>query len=212
MNHCACSRCEGRASVPQKPSKKAKAEAKRTGAPAQPRIEPCKECKGTGLVKQPSVRNDSGGAYSDQETSVRDRSKKQKCADDTAAGSRDGGGAAAAAVDQPYDGSCSAPTKTSWRPKCCGGCVSVPTIAVIGAGIGGCGLALALQQRGIPVVVYERDDSFEQRRQGYVYYFEIGTALLTKNGCCCHVTSSLPKPLLCHPPTDTFTTFFSSHR
>ena len=34
-----------------------------------------------------------------------------------------------------------------------------PTVAVVGGGIGGAALALALQQRGVPVRVYERDES-----------------------------------------------------
>ena len=41
------------------------------------------------------------------------------------------------------------------------------TVAVIGGGIGGAALALALQQRGISVLVFERDASFHERRQGY---------------------------------------------
>ena len=41
-------------------------------------------------------------------------------------------------------------------------------MAVIGGGIGGPALALALQQRGIPVCVYEKDTAFNQRHQGYV--------------------------------------------
>lgn len=40
-------------------------------------------------------------------------------------------------------------------------------VAVVGGGIGGLACALALEKRGIPVVVYERDASFAQRRQGY---------------------------------------------
>jgi len=41
------------------------------------------------------------------------------------------------------------------------------TVAIVGGGIGGLALALALQQRRIPCVVYERDSCFEERRQGY---------------------------------------------
>ena len=42
-----------------------------------------------------------------------------------------------------------------------------PTVAVVGAGIGGAALALALQQRGVRVAVFERDASFAARKQGY---------------------------------------------
>ena len=40
-------------------------------------------------------------------------------------------------------------------------------IIIIGGGLAGLGLALALQKENIPVVVYERDNSFEYRKQGY---------------------------------------------
>jgi hypothetical protein len=42
-------------------------------------------------------------------------------------------------------------------------------VAIIGGGIGGFGLAVALQQRGIRFTVYEKDQSFGERRQGYGY-------------------------------------------
>lgn len=42
-------------------------------------------------------------------------------------------------------------------------------VAVCGGGIGGLGLALALQHRGIRCSVFERDSSFEDRSQGYAY-------------------------------------------
>ncbi len=41
-------------------------------------------------------------------------------------------------------------------------------IAVVGCGIGGAALALALQQKGLFVKVYEGDASFNVRKQGYV--------------------------------------------
>ena len=41
------------------------------------------------------------------------------------------------------------------------------SIAVVGGGIGGAALALALCQRGLTVTVYERDHSFGERAQGY---------------------------------------------
>jgi salicylate hydroxylase len=40
-------------------------------------------------------------------------------------------------------------------------------VAIIGGGIGGFALALALQQRGIPCTVFERDEAFAEREQGY---------------------------------------------
>src|SRR6476469_5641356 len=42
-----------------------------------------------------------------------------------------------------------------------------PHVAIIGAGIGGVALAVACLHRGIPFTLYERDDSFNARAQGY---------------------------------------------
>ena len=42
-----------------------------------------------------------------------------------------------------------------------------PHVAIIGAGIGGVALAVACLHRGIPFTLYERDDSFDARSQGY---------------------------------------------
>ncbi|MCI0921930.1 FAD-dependent oxidoreductase [Sphingobacterium rhinopitheci] len=42
-----------------------------------------------------------------------------------------------------------------------------PHVAIIGAGISGVALAVACQHRGIPFTLYERDDNFEARSQGY---------------------------------------------
>ncbi|MDP1880915.1 MAG: NAD(P)/FAD-dependent oxidoreductase [Parachlamydiaceae bacterium] len=42
-----------------------------------------------------------------------------------------------------------------------------PHIAIIGAGIGGVALAVACLHRGIPFTLYERDNSFDARAQGY---------------------------------------------
>lgn len=42
-----------------------------------------------------------------------------------------------------------------------------PYIAIIGAGIGGVALAVACLHRGIPFTLYERDNSFNERSQGY---------------------------------------------
>lgn len=43
----------------------------------------------------------------------------------------------------------------------------LPLIAIVGGGLGGLACALALQQRGARVAVFERDGSFEARAQGY---------------------------------------------
>ena len=42
-----------------------------------------------------------------------------------------------------------------------------PNIAIIGGGIGGVALAVACLHRGIPFMLYERDESFNSRSQGY---------------------------------------------
>ncbi|MBY0309917.1 FAD-dependent monooxygenase [Patescibacteria group bacterium] len=42
-----------------------------------------------------------------------------------------------------------------------------PTVAIIGAGIGGVALAVACLHRRIPFTLYERDESFSARSQGY---------------------------------------------
>jgi 2-polyprenyl-6-methoxyphenol hydroxylase-like FAD-dependent oxidoreductase len=42
-----------------------------------------------------------------------------------------------------------------------------PSIAIIGAGIGGVALAVACLHRGIPFAIYERDNGFNDRAQGY---------------------------------------------
>lgn len=42
-----------------------------------------------------------------------------------------------------------------------------PHVAIIGAGIGGVALALACQHRGIPFTIFEKDQNFDARSQGY---------------------------------------------
>lgn len=42
-----------------------------------------------------------------------------------------------------------------------------PHVAIIGGGIGGVALAVACLHRGIPFTLYERDDNFKARSQGY---------------------------------------------
>lgn len=43
----------------------------------------------------------------------------------------------------------------------------LPNIAIIGGGIGGVALAVACLHRGIPFIIYEKDESFDGRTQGY---------------------------------------------
>lgn len=40
-------------------------------------------------------------------------------------------------------------------------------VAIAGGGIGALALAIALQQRGISLRVFEKDRDFDERRQGY---------------------------------------------
>ncbi len=42
-----------------------------------------------------------------------------------------------------------------------------PKVAIIGSGIGGVALAIAFHHRGIPFTLYERDEDFKSRSQGY---------------------------------------------
>lgn len=51
--------------------------------------------------------------------------------------------------------------------KCSDQDASESGVIIVGGGIGGFALALALQQRGIHVRVYEKDTCFSERAQGY---------------------------------------------
>lgn len=44
---------------------------------------------------------------------------------------------------------------------------NLPRVAIIGGGIGGAALAVACLHRGVPFDLYERDESFDARSQGY---------------------------------------------
>ncbi len=56
------------------------------------------------------------------------------------------------------------------------------SVAIIGGGIGGIALAAALQHRNIPCVVYERDISFDERKQGYGLTMQQGARALRSLG------------------------------
>lgn len=55
-------------------------------------------------------------------------------------------------------------------------------VAIIGGGLGGTALALALQQRNIPVKVFEKDASFSARRQGYALTMQQAATTLRSLG------------------------------
>ena len=55
-------------------------------------------------------------------------------------------------------------------------------VAIIGGGIGGLALALALQQRGLSAVVYERDGHFSERMQGYALTLQQGASAIRALG------------------------------
>lgn len=56
------------------------------------------------------------------------------------------------------------------------------SVAIVGGGIGGIALAAALQHRNIPCIVYERDLSFEERKQGYGLTMQQGARALRSLG------------------------------
>ena len=56
------------------------------------------------------------------------------------------------------------------------------SVAIVGGGIGGFALAAALQHRNIPCIVYERDTSFEERKQGYGLTMQQGARALRSLG------------------------------
>ena len=64
---------------------------------------------------------------------------------------------------------------SSTSPLCNGEDVQV---AIVGSGIGGAAAGLALQQRGIRVALYERDNSFDERAQGYGLTMQQGAQAL----------------------------------
>ena len=55
-------------------------------------------------------------------------------------------------------------------------------VAIIGGGIGGAALALALGQRGIPYKIFEKDENMNTRRQGYALTLQQGGSALRALG------------------------------
>jgi len=55
-------------------------------------------------------------------------------------------------------------------------------VAIVGGGIGGLALALALQHRGVRCRVFERDNHFDERSQGYGLTMQQGTSALRSLG------------------------------
>eukprot|EP00984_Skeletonema_dohrnii_P029313 scaffold19803_cov108-Skeletonema_dohrnii-CCMP3373.AAC.3 len=56
------------------------------------------------------------------------------------------------------------------------------SVCIVGGGIGGVALAAALQHRNIPCKIYERDTSFEERKQGYGLTMQQGARALRALG------------------------------
>ena len=65
--------------------------------------------------------------------------------------------------------------KTSWNID---SFISNVHVAIIGGGIGGMALALSLQHRNISFTVFERDASFDERKQGYGLTMQQGARAL----------------------------------
>lgn len=59
-----------------------------------------------------------------------------------------------------------------------------PHIAIIGGGIGGVALAVACLHRGIPFSIYERDNSFNARSQGYGLTLQQASKAIEGLGIC----------------------------
>eukprot|EP00617_Octactis_speculum_P024318 CAMPEP_0185750034 /NCGR_PEP_ID=MMETSP1174-20130828/8747_1 /TAXON_ID=35687 /ORGANISM="Dictyocha speculum, Strain CCMP1381" /LENGTH=551 /DNA_ID=CAMNT_0028426403 /DNA_START=346 /DNA_END=2001 /DNA_ORIENTATION=- len=55
-------------------------------------------------------------------------------------------------------------------------------VVIVGGGIGGCALALALRQRHIPAVLFEKDATFDCRAQGYGLTMQQGAKVLKQLG------------------------------
>lgn len=60
--------------------------------------------------------------------------------------------------------------------------INLPHISIIGAGIGGVALGVACLHRGIPFTIYERDNHFDERSQGYGLTLQQASKALTSFG------------------------------
>lgn len=65
-----------------------------------------------------------------------------------------------------------------------------PRVAIVGGGLAGLALAVALQHRGIPCRVYEKDPSLDARHQGYALTLQQGSVALQSLGV--EVTGASP--------------------
>ena len=74
------------------------------------------------------------------------------------------------------------PPRATSGAAVCDGDAARPLVAVVGAGLGGVALALALQHRGVRVRVFERDGGFAERSQGYGLTMQQGGAALSQLG------------------------------
>jgi salicylate hydroxylase len=70
----------------------------------------------------------------------------------------------------------------AWSPGAAGSPPPVLRIAIIGGGIGGAALALALAKVGLPSTVFERDAHFNARAQGYGLTMQQGATTLRRLG------------------------------
>ena len=57
-------------------------------------------------------------------------------------------------------------------------------IGIIGSGIAGIALAIALQKQGIKSVIFEKDLAFESRAQGYGLTLQQGNFWIMSKLCC----------------------------
>ena len=57
-----------------------------------------------------------------------------------------------------------------------------PAVAIVGGGLAGCALALALRQRGVRAVVFEADATAATRPQGYALTLQQGATALRSLG------------------------------
>lgn len=84
-----------------------------------------------------------------------------------------------------------APTEETARcPPGADGTDEAVCVAIVGGGIGGLALALALQQRGVDSAVYERDAAFAVRAQGYGLTLQQGSQAIKALGLSSAVTSA----------------------